>query len=124
MRRRTASRRSRRRQPAGEARDFPRGSELVFIERMEHDDPIVVEVDRPMAFRPRLVGFWRENEFYLITRVVTTRREHDVTYHRVLTDRGAFDLRYIRRMDPITLRARRHWELCAELEAISVARLR
>jgi hypothetical protein len=42
----------------------------------------------------------------------------------VLTDRGAFDLRYIRRMDPVTLRARRRWELCAELEAISVARLR
>ncbi len=124
MRRRTASRRSRRRQQAGEPRDFPRGSELVFIERMEHDDPIVVEVDRPMAFRPRLVGFWRGKEFYLIARIVTTRREHDVTYHRVLTDRGAFDLRYIRRMDPITLRARRHWELCAELEAISVARLR
>lgn len=119
MRRRTALRRSRRRQTALESRD----SELVFVECMERDEPIVVEVDRPMAFRPRLVGFWRGAEFYLITRIVTTRREHDVTYHRVVTDHGAFDLRHIRRMNPITLRARRRWELCAELEAMLVARL-
>ncbi len=119
MRRRPAARRARERGRTPPPRDV----EVVFIARVEHDDPIVIEVDRPMAFRPRLVGFWWGKAFFRITRTVTTRREHDVTYHRVLTDRGAFDLRYIRRMNPITLRARRCWELCAELEAISVARL-
>ncbi len=69
------------------------------------------------------MGFWRGTEFYLISRVVTVRREHDVSYHRVVTDRGAFDLRYIRRMNPMSLRSRRGWELCAELDAIPVARL-
>jgi len=97
--------------------------DLLFIERAEHADPIVIEVDRPLAFRPRLVGFWRGTEFYIVTRVMAVRREHDVTYHRVMTDRGAFDLRYIRRMNPTTLRSRRVWELCAELDAIPIARL-
>jgi len=119
MRRRPAARRAHDRRRNSE----PRDADVVFIERVEHDDPIVVEVDRPMAFRPRLVGFWWGEAFFQIARVVTTRREHDVTYYRVLTDRGAFDLRYIRRMDRITLRARRRWELCAELDAIPVARL-
>ncbi len=97
--------------------------DLLFVERAERADPIVVEVDRPLAFRPRLVGFWRGSEFYIITRTVAVRREHDVTYHRVVTDRGAFDLRYIRRMDPVTVRSRRVWEVCAELDAIPIARL-
>jgi hypothetical protein len=86
-------------------------------------EPVVVEIDRPMAYRPRLVGFWRGTEFHLITRVVATRREHDAIYHRVVTDRGAFDLRCVRQMDPRTLRIWRAWQLCAELEAVPVARL-
>jgi len=98
-------------------------SELLFIERAERADPVVVEVDRPLAFRPRLVGFWRAKDFYTITRIVAVRREHDVTYYRVLTDRGAFDLRHIRRMNPTTLRSRRVWEVCAELETVPIARL-
>jgi hypothetical protein len=106
-----------------ESREAARTSYQVFIERKALDEPVVVELDRPLAIRPRLVGFWRGKEFHLVTRIVTTRREHDVTYLRVLTDRGTFDLRYIRRMDAITLRARRRWEVCAELEAIPVARL-
>jgi hypothetical protein len=97
--------------------------ELLFIERAERADPVVVEVDRPLAFRPRLVGFWRAKDFYIITRIVAVRREHDVTYYRVVTDRGAFDLRHIRRMNPTTLRFRRVWEVCAELETIPIARL-
>lgn len=97
--------------------------EMLFIERAAVAEPIAVEVDRPLAFRPRLVGFWRGNEFYLIARVVATRREYDATYHRVLTDRGAFDLRSIRRADAVTLRSRRCWEVCAELDAIPLARL-
>jgi hypothetical protein len=118
MRRRPTARGGRDRRRAAAERD-----DLVFIARAEHHDPVVVELDRPMAFRPRPVGFWWQQEFYRITRIITTRREHDVTYHRVVTDRGAFDLCYIRRMDPITLRARRRWELWAELDAIPVARL-
>lgn len=97
--------------------------DLLFIHRTARADPIAVEVDRPLAFRPRLVGFWRGEEFHLIARVVTVRREHDAIYHRVVTDRGAYDLRYVRRMDPLTLRTRRVWELCAELDTVPVARL-
>lgn len=123
MRRSRRARRTVARGSAGRRESQPRFPDLLFIERAERADPIVIEVDRPLAFRPRLVGFWRGTEFHLITRVAAVRREHDVTYHRVLTDRGAFDLRYIRRMDPSTLKARRHWELCAELDAVPVARL-
>ncbi len=97
--------------------------EMLFIERAVLSDPIAVEVDRPLAFRPRLVGFWRDNQFYAISRLVATRREYDATYHRVLTDRGAFDLRSIRCADALTLRSRRRWEVCAELDAIPLARL-
>ncbi len=97
--------------------------EMLFIGRAVVADPIAVEVDRPLAFRPRLVGFWRDNQFYLIERVVATRREYDATYHRVLTDRGAFDLRSVRRAEAVTLRSRHCWEVCAELDAIPLARL-
>ncbi|MBI3998460.1 MAG: hypothetical protein HY355_05450 [Armatimonadetes bacterium] len=114
---RRGARASRRRPEAARPHD------LLFIQRAERSDPIAVEVDRPLAFHPRLVGFWRGAEFHQITRVVATRREHDAIYYRVLTDRGAFDLRCIRRMDPLTLRPRRVWEVCAELDAIPVARL-
>jgi hypothetical protein len=97
-------------------------SGLLLIERAHFVEPIVVEIDRPLAFRPRVVGFWRGTEFHLVTRMMGIRREHDTTYYRVVTDRGAFDLRSIRRMDPLTLRIRRSWELCAELEIVPVAR--
>lgn len=97
-------------------------SEMLFVERAAVAEPIAVEFDRPLAFRPRLVGFWRGSEFHLIARVVATRREYDATYHRVLTDRGAFDLRSFRRADAVTLRSRRCWEVCAELDAIPLAR--
>jgi len=97
--------------------------EMLFVERAAVAEPITVEVERPLAFRPRLVGFWRGNVFHLIARVVATRREYDATYHRVLTDRGAFDLRSFRRADAVTLRSRRCWEVCAELDAIPIARL-
>jgi hypothetical protein len=98
-------------------------ADLLFIQRAAVSEPVAVEVDRPLAFRPRLMGFWRGTEFYQVVRVVATRLEYGVTYHRVLTDRGAFDLRHVRRMDPMTLRARRVWEVCAELDTVPVARL-
>ena len=97
-------------------------TDLLFLERAARSDQIVIEVDRPQAFRPRLVGFWLDGQFYLITRVAATRREHDAIYHRVVTDRGAFDLRCVRVMDPGTLRIRGRWELCAELDAMPIAR--
>lgn len=99
----------------------PRTS-LLFVERADRSEPIVIEVDRPQAFRPRLVGFWLDRQFYLIARVAATRREHDAIYHRVVTDRGAFEIRCVRVMDPLTLRASRRWEVCAELDAIPIAR--
>ncbi len=98
-------------------------ADLLFIQRAAVSEPVAVEVDRPLAFRPRLMGFWRGEEFYRVVRVVATRVEYGVTYHRVLTDRGAFELRHVRCMDPMTLRARRTWEVCAELDTIPVARL-
>jgi len=96
--------------------------DLVFVERAHRVQPIVMEVDRPQAFRPRLVGFWLDQQFCFITRVAAVRREHDAAYYRVVTDRGAFDLRDVRLMDRATLRIRRRWELCAELDVIPVAR--
>ncbi len=99
-------------------------TDLLLIHRRELSEPITVEVDRPLAFRPRLVGFWRGSEFFLIERVFATRREHGVAYHRVLTDRGAYDLHRLRRFDPLTMRARHDWEVCAELDAVVVTRLR
>lgn len=103
----------------------PRGdTDLLLIHRADLGEPITVEVDRPLAFRPRLVGFWRGAEFYVIERVFATRREHGVTYHRVLTDRGAYDLRLSRSFDSLTMRPRHAWEVCAELDAVQVARLR
>lgn len=118
----------RRREIRGAARssDDREGSRspLLLIERARVAEPVAVEVDRPLAHRPRLMGFWRGTEFHLITRLLATRREHDATYYRVLTPRGAFDLRNIRRMEPLTLRIRRVWELCAELDVVPVARFR
>ncbi|MDR7417695.1 MAG: hypothetical protein QN178_02155 [Armatimonadota bacterium] len=104
-------------------RDATQGSlEWLFIERARVVEPVVVELDRPAAFRPKPTGFWRAKEFYVIKRIIATRREHDAVYHRVVTDRGAFDLRHVRRMDPRTLRVWRTWELCAHLDAMQVTR--
>lgn len=83
---------------------------------------MAVEVDGALRHRPRLTGFWRGTDFHLITRLIATRQEHDAVYYRVMTPRGAFDLGHIRRMDPLTLRIRRVWELCAELDVVPVAR--
>jgi hypothetical protein len=116
MRRKTRGRRE-----PSRVRSQPQ-TDLLFLERAERSDQIVMEVDRPQAFRPRLVGFWLDRQFHLITRVAATRREHDAVYHRVVTDRGAFDLRDVRVMDPGTLRIRRRWELCAELDAMLISR--
>jgi hypothetical protein len=99
------------------------GPDLLFIHRAAVSEPVAVEVDRPLAFRPRLMGFWRGTEFYRVVRMIATRWEHGVTYYRVLTDRGAFDLHHAMRLDPLTLRPRRVWEVCAELDTIPVARL-
>ena len=131
VRRRSSSQSGRR--PAGRGRSGESSSrgklaaygdaDLLFIQRAAVSEPVAVEVDRPLAFRPRLMGFWRGMEFYRVIRVVATRLEYGVTYHRLLTDRGAFDLRHIRRMDPMTLRPRRIWEVCAELDTVPVARL-
>jgi hypothetical protein len=96
---------------------------VLLVERARLNEPAAVEMDRPQAYRPRLVGFWRGQRFHLITRVVDTRREHDATYYRVLTDGGAFDLRHIRLADPFTLKLRRRWEVCAELDVVSLPRL-
>lgn len=102
----------------------PDAFDLVLIQQAVLADPVTVELDRPLAFRPRLVGFWRGSAFSRVTRVLALRWEHGVTFYRVLTDAGAFDLRHARRMDPVTLRVGRHWELCAEHAVIPLARAR
>jgi hypothetical protein len=100
-----------------------RQTDVILVERRRLAEPVAVEIDRPLAYRPKVVGFWRGGEeFHTVTRVVETRREHDAVYYRLLTDRGAFDLRHVRRMHPLTLRVRREWELCAELDAVPIAR--
>lgn len=91
---------------------------LLFVERTVVSEPVAVEVDRPGAFRPQITGFWRNGEFYRVLKVVETRFEHGVAYLRVVTDRGCMDLRRRHQVDPRTLRARRVWEVCAELNAV------
>lgn len=111
---------SRMREPA-----YDQDTQVVLVERRRVAEHIDVEIDRPLAYRPKIVGFWRARTvFHLVTRVLEIRREHDATYYRVLTDRGAFDFRHVRRMHPVTLRVRREWELCAELDPVPVARRR
>lgn len=94
---------------------------LLFIERAAVGDPITVEVDRPMALHPKVVGFWRDGEFTKVQKIVETRYEHGETYFRVVTDRGCFDLRRFRRPDPRTLHMRSEWELSAELDAVEMS---
>jgi hypothetical protein len=117
--------RARTRPPRTQARQTG-GSEhtlIILVERRRLAEPVDVEIDRPLAYRPKVVGFWRGGvDFHLVWRVVETRREHDAVYYRLITNRGAFDLRHVRRMHPITLRARREWELCAEHDAVSIGR--
>ena len=95
--------------------------QVLFVERAALAEPVAVELAPGAGLRP--AGFWRGSEFYPIVRTVAIRREHEATYYRVVTARGAFDLRWVRRMHPLTLRAHRTWELCAELEMVPVARL-
>lgn len=93
---------------------------LLFVERAALADAVVVE--RSGAGARALAGFWRGEDFYRIRRVAEVRREADAVYYRVITDRGCFDLRQIRQMDPWTLRLIVAWELTAELDAIEVTR--
>ncbi len=99
-------------------REQPR---LLFVERAPLRAAVAAELARDGA-RGRPSGFWRGTEFYRVERVVETRREHDAIYYRVITDRGCFDLRRARRMEPWTMRVSVEWELTAELEAIEVKR--
>jgi len=99
-------------------REQPR---LLFVERAPLQVPVAAEVARDGS-RGRLSGFWRGSDFYRVERVVETRREHDAVYYRVITDRGCFDLRRARRLEPWTLRPAVAWELTAELDAIEVKR--
>ena len=87
-------------------------------------DPVSVEVDRPLALHPKLVGFWRTGEFYRVRKIVETRYEHGETYFRAVTDRGVVDLRRYHHIDARTLRSHVAWEVCAELEAVEILRPR
>ncbi len=87
-------------------------------------EPVTVEVDRPTAARPRLTGYWRRGEFCRVLKVIDVRPEVGETYYRVLTDRGAAELRRYRRVDPRTLRSAVAWEVCADLDAVEIPRLR
>lgn len=91
---------------------------LLFVERAALLVPVAVE--RSGATARALAGFWRGEDFYRISRVAQIRREQDAVYYRVITDRGCFDLRRVRQMDPWTLRLSVAWELTAELDAIEV----
>lgn len=93
---------------------------LLFVERAALQDAVAVE--RSGAGVRALAGFWRGSDFYQIRAVAEVRREQDAVYYRVITDRGCFDLRRIRQMDPWTLRLTVAWELTAELDAIEVTR--
>ena len=93
---------------------------LLFVERAALQ--VAVAVERSGAGGRALAGFWRGGDFYHIRAIAAVRREQDAVYYRVITDRGCFDLRRIRQMDPWTLRLTVAWELTAELDAIEVSR--
>lgn len=97
---------------------------LLFVETAALAEPVSVEVDRPRAAHPLVTGFWREREYHRVTKIVETRYEYGETFYRVLTDRGAADLRRARVADPRTMRTRVAWELCAELDAVPIPRPR
>ncbi len=106
------------RQVLERARESPH---LLFVERAPLRAAVAVELVRGGG-SGRPAGFWWGTEFYRVQRVVETRREYDAVYYRVVTDRGAFDLRRARRLEPWTLRPSVEWELTAELEAVEVRR--
>ena len=97
---------------------------LLFIERMALSEPVSVEVDRPRAVHPLVTGFWRDDEYHRVLKIVETRYEYGETFFRVVTDRGCADLRRYRATDPRTMRTRIAWELCAEVEAFEIPRPR
>jgi hypothetical protein len=91
---------------------------LLFVERAVISEPVAVEVDRPGAFRSVVTGFWRGGQFHRVLKIVEARYEHGEAFLRVVTDRGCVDLRRWHRVDARTLRARREWEVCADLDAV------
>jgi hypothetical protein len=97
---------------------------LLFIERTALAEPVSVEVDRPRAVHPLVTGFWRNDEYHRVLKIVETRYEYGETFFRVVTDRGCADLRRYRAADPRTMRTRIAWELCAEVEAFEIPRPR
>lgn len=95
---------------------------LLFVERAVVADPVSVEVDRPLAVHPKVVGFWRTGAFCRVVKIVETRFEHGETFFRAVIDRGAVDLRRYHHVDPRTLRSIVVWEVCAELDAMEIRR--
>lgn len=96
-----------------------RSPRLLLVQRAALREPVAVETAGPRA---RPTGFWRAGEYYAVRRVLETRREYHAAYFRVVTDRGAFDLRRLRWLDPWTLRVRRTWELIAAHDVVEVRR--
>ena len=94
---------------------------LLLIERRVVSEPVAVELETGGG-RPRPVGFWRGTTFHRVMRVLERRTEIGMAYMRVLTDRGAYDLRRVTTMDAWTWRSESRWELVAELTAIPLAR--
>jgi hypothetical protein len=97
--------------------------ELVLVERAFLGEPIAVEMEHPRGPHPKVMGFWMGKQYYTVQKVVESRREHGMYYMRVITDRGAFDLRRRWQMDPWTLRITPRWEVHATLDAIPVQRV-
>ncbi|MDR5695594.1 MAG: hypothetical protein QN198_09890 [Armatimonadota bacterium] len=97
--------------------------EFVLVERTFLDQPIAIELERPGVPHSKVLGFWMDRKYYAIQKVVESRREHGEYYLRVITDRGAFDLRRRWQMDPWTLRLMPRWEVHAALDAIPVRRV-
>lgn len=99
-------------------------TQLLFIETAALAEPVSVEVDRPRAVHPLVTGFWRNDEYHRVIKIVESRYEYGETFFRVVTDRGCADLRRYRATDPRTMRTRVTWELCAEVEAVPIPRPR
>lgn len=104
-------------------RRVKRHRELVLVEKALLGQPIAVELERPRDVHSKVLGFWMDRQYYPVQKVVESRWEHGEYYVRVITDRGAFDLRRRWEMDPWTLRITPRWDVHAALDAIQVQRV-
>src|SRR5574341_943621 len=74
---------------------------LLFIERMALSEPVSVEVDRPRAVHPIVTGFWRDDEYHRVLKIVETRYEYGETFWIALSEPVSVEVDRPRAVHPI-----------------------